>query len=104
MAKNGAAITFAPALNGQTTTLSGGELALSENLTVDGSALANGIAINGNHASRIFEVATGTVTLNSLTIANGLAPGRSLKAAEPLNHATGLANLRACLIFRASAA
>ena len=71
-APNGAVISFAPALSGQTILLTSGQILLSNNVTIDGSALTNGIQINGNNSTRIFEVTNGfTVTLNWLTLTNG---------------------------------
>jgi hypothetical protein len=67
-------ITFAPGLSGQTITLTNGEIAISNNLTIDASALANGVQINGNHLSSIFSISDATnVVLNSLTLTNGYA-------------------------------
>ena len=67
-------ITFASSLSNQTIVLLNGEIFLTNNITVDASALAGGIQINGNSHSRIFEIAANsTVVLNSLTIANGHA-------------------------------
>jgi hypothetical protein len=71
----GATITFTNTLSGATILLTNGELLLNKNLTVDGSALTNGIAINGNHASRIFEVSNAMVLLNALTITNAFGGG-----------------------------
>lgn len=72
-APNGAAITFAPALNGQTIYLDGGPIELDNDVTIDGSALPNGIQIDGGGSSQIFSVALGVTAsvLNSLTIQNG---------------------------------
>ena len=68
----GGVITFAPGLSGQTITLTGGQIVLSTNVTIDASALANGISINGNASSRIFQVNSGfSVILNALTLTNG---------------------------------
>src|SRR5262249_43613677 len=70
--QGGGTVTFAPKLSGQTITLTSGEVAITNNLTIDASALANGIIINGNHNSRIFNIAGGTVvTLNALVLTNG---------------------------------
>jgi predicted outer membrane repeat protein len=67
-----AVVTFAPALSGQNLFLTNGELLMSNNMTIDASALANGITLNGNHANRVMQVPfNATVTLNALTIANG---------------------------------
>lgn len=71
-------ITFAPALSGQTITLTSGQLTLASTVTIDGSALPSGIRLNGNASSRIFEVLSGsTVVLDSLTLTNGQASGGS---------------------------
>jgi len=67
----GSTIFFAPALSGATILLTHGQITLNQNLTLDASALSNGISINGNNAGRVFEVSNATVVLNSLTITNG---------------------------------
>lgn len=65
-------ITFAPALSGQTILITNGQLALNQNLTIDGSSLSNSIRLDGNHGSRIFSVAGGVdATLNALVLTNG---------------------------------
>ncbi|MBI5774529.1 MAG: SBBP repeat-containing protein, partial [Verrucomicrobia bacterium] len=67
----GDTITFDLTLSGQTITLTSGQITLDKNLTIDASALAAGIAINGNNASRAFYLASGaTNVLNSLTFTN----------------------------------
>ncbi len=72
----GTTLTFASNLSGSTITLTNGELVLNRNLTIDASALRNGIAINGNNAKRIFQVAAGnTCTLTGLIITNGNSGG-----------------------------
>jgi hypothetical protein len=71
-APNGAAITFAPAINGQTIYLDDDQIELANDVTIDGSALPNGIKIDGGGNSQIFSVRSGaTAVLNSLTIQNG---------------------------------
>ena len=58
-------------MSGQTITLSNA-LTINTNLTIDASALTNGIQINGNNSVTIFNVASGTTNvLNSLTLTNG---------------------------------
>ena len=70
--QGGATVTFAANLSGQTITLASGEIAITNNLTIDASALPNGLIINGNHNSRIFNIGGGTaVTLNALVLTNG---------------------------------
>jgi predicted outer membrane repeat protein len=73
-AHNGDTIVFAPSLDGQTITLTSGELLIRKNLTIAGPG-ASQLTISGNNASRVFEVAKQeNVTLSSLTISSGAAP------------------------------
>ena len=75
-AVSGDTITFATNLSGATILLTSGELLLSNNLTIDASALAGGVQINGHRTSRIFNVANGTTNvLTALTITNGAGLG-----------------------------
>ncbi len=70
----GTAICFDPSLFGQTIVLTGGQITLSNNLTIDATALSNNVTISGNHSSRIFLINQGvTNTLAGLNItgANG---------------------------------
>ena len=70
-------INFAPNLSGQTILLTNaaGELLLTNNVTIDASALAGGLSIDGNGTYRVFEIATGaTNVLTGLTITNGSDP------------------------------
>ena len=67
----GGAITFSNTLSGQTIHLASGELVISENLTIDASALAGGVVIDAGKSSRVLEITSGTVKLNSLTLTNG---------------------------------
>src|SRR5437773_8903835 len=48
-------IVFAPSLNGQTITLTSGELFIKNGLTIAGPGAGN-LTISGNFASRVFEV------------------------------------------------
>ncbi len=85
----GGTIIFAPALSGQTCTLTSGQILLNKNLTIDASALSGGFIISGNNASRVFEVeATRVVNLKALTIRNGYASG----PAYPGNTGGGIYN------------
>jgi hypothetical protein len=73
---SGSRITFASALAGKTITLTSGEIPLNQNVVIDGSSLSSPVQVNGNHASRIFDVFSGaTVVLNSLVVTNGYTPG-----------------------------
>ena len=70
---NNDTIAFAPSLDGQTITLTTGQLAINKNLTIQGPG-AGQLTISGGGAngSRVFDVAGGTnVTLSGLTISNG---------------------------------
>jgi hypothetical protein len=70
-AASGDTIVFDPSLNGQTITLTSGELPITKRLDVEGPG-ANLLTVSGNHASRVFDVANGvTGTLAGLTIASG---------------------------------
>jgi hypothetical protein len=78
VAQTGDTIVFSPSLNGQTITLTSGELLVSKNLTITGPGAGN-LTISGNNASRVLEVAkpskkvTPSVALSGLTICNGSA-------------------------------
>ena len=68
----GDVIVFASALSGQTIILDGAQITLNKNLTIDASALARGITIDGGGSSRIFEINSGnTVVLHNLTLTGG---------------------------------
>jgi hypothetical protein len=71
-AQPGDTINFASSLNGQTITLTSGELVVNKSLTIQGPG-AGQLAISGNQASRVFDVVGGTtnVTLSGLTITQG---------------------------------
>jgi hypothetical protein len=74
-AHNGDTINFAPALDGQTITLSNGELIIRKSLTINGFADRN-VTISGGGSSRVFELFKGvTDTLSGLTISNGFFTG-----------------------------
>jgi len=72
-AQSGATITFAPAVT-NAITLTGGELLINKNLTIQGPG-ARALALNGNAASRVFNIAYATVTVSDLTITNGHTTG-----------------------------
>lgn len=68
---SGDTVTFHTSLAGQSITLSS-TLIIDKDLTIDGSALASKININGNNSVRIFLVNSDvTATINSLIIKNG---------------------------------
>jgi hypothetical protein len=75
-ASGGDTITFTAPLSGQTITLTSGQLLINKNLTIDASALPGGVTVNGNAASRVFQINSGvTAILDSLTITGGNADG-----------------------------
>jgi BspA type Leucine rich repeat region (6 copies)/Concanavalin A-like lectin/glucanases superfamily len=87
-ASAGDIITFSNTLSGATILLTSGELLLTNDLTIDASALPNGLAIDGNGSSRVFEVASNcTVVLDTLSITNGNASGSGVGGGI-LNHGT----------------
>src|SRR5262249_38549628 len=67
-AQSGDTINFAPGLAGQTITLTNGELAITRSLDIEGPG-ANQLTVNGNHASRVFDISGGvTVTIAGMTM------------------------------------
>ena len=69
-------IRFAAALSGQTIDL-GGEMEITEALTIDATALAANVTIDANNASRIFNITatSGDFTLAGLTLTGGRTTG-----------------------------
>ena len=65
-------IDFQPGLTG-TITLTSGELAITDDLTITGPG-AGALTVSGNGASRVFDITgTPTVSISGLTIADGMA-------------------------------
>src|SRR5207248_2243061 len=74
-AHNEDAISFDPSLNGQTITLTSGELVVNRILSINGPGPSS-LAIDANHASRVFHVTRGaSVGISGLSIINGSASG-----------------------------
>jgi hypothetical protein len=74
-AQDGDQIIFDQSLQGQTITLTSGELAVTKSLDIEGLG-ADQLAVSGNHQSRVFDVTNAvTVTIAGLTIRDGLAVG-----------------------------
>jgi len=70
-AKSGDTINFAPSLDGQTITLTSGELYIPKSLTIQGPG-RDLLTISGDNLSRVFAVKDRqTVTLSGMTISNG---------------------------------
>src|SRR4029453_18520303 len=70
-AVDGDTINFDSSLNGQTLTLTSGELLVNKSVTINGPG-PNNLTVDGNHASRVFQVSGGvTATIAGLSITNG---------------------------------
>jgi CSLREA domain-containing protein len=74
-------IKFDASLSGQTVTLTAGELAITEDLTIDGDMDGDNradITLSGNNTSRILNITGGStdVSLKSLTITAGFTSGQ----------------------------
>src|SRR4030095_3283655 len=100
----GDTIKFEPELlDGQTITLTLGELLITKSLSIEGLG-ANHLAINGNAASRIFHVkdlaADATVNLSGLLITTGLdiGPGSDGNGGGIFFEGSGTLNLERCEI------
>jgi hypothetical protein len=64
-------IVFAPSLNGQTITLTSGELTIEKDLDIEGPG-ASLLAISGNDSSRVFDIrSAASVIIAGLTITHG---------------------------------
>jgi Chlamydia polymorphic membrane protein (Chlamydia_PMP) repeat len=69
-AVDGDTINFDSSLDGQTITLTSGELSVNKSVTVSGPG-ADTLAVSGNATSRVFVISPGkTVTISGLTITN----------------------------------
>ena len=80
-APSGSTLTFAPTLSGQPIMLTGGEIVLSNNITID-ARVPGGIEISGNNTSRVFDITSGTVSLFGLTLTGGnVDPGGAVYSA-----------------------
>ena len=70
-AVNGDTINFDSSLNGQTITLTTGELLVDKNVIINGPG-PNNLTLDGNHASRVFHVSRWVIaTIAGLSITNG---------------------------------
>jgi hypothetical protein len=72
-------ISFAPAARDGSIALTGGQLNITDDLTIDGPG-ANHLTVSGNNSSRVFSISGGTtdVELSGLTIADGMATGTTV--------------------------
>jgi predicted outer membrane repeat protein len=71
-AKSGDTIVFAPSLNGQTITLTSGELLINKNLTINGPG-AGELTVSGNNASRVFDLLNVIASVSGMTMRGGNA-------------------------------
>jgi hypothetical protein len=71
-AQSGDKIVFAPSLNGQTITLTSGELSITTGVTIQGPGASHLTVSGNNHQFRVFEInASQLVAVTGLTISNG---------------------------------
>ena len=96
----GSLITFDPALNGKTCTVSLGEMVIDKPLAIDGSALANGVTIDANRTSRHFFINgnTASLTLKALTLINGNGGGDGGNVGGAIHLFTGNLSLQRCTL------
>jgi hypothetical protein len=71
-ARSGDTVTFAPALSGQTISVTNGLISITKSVTIDASALANGVIINGHGRNSLFHCGSQTTnTFIGLTVIGG---------------------------------
>jgi hypothetical protein len=76
-AASGDTIHFDPSLAGQTITLTSGELAINQNMDIEGLG-SDQLTISGNNASRVFDISgSAKATIAGLTMTDGLVNGSS---------------------------
>ncbi|WP_197526772.1 beta strand repeat-containing protein, partial [Botrimarina colliarenosi] len=70
-------ITFAAGMSGQTILLTGGELEITDTLTIDASALTSNVVIDAQQNSRVlhFSTTSGDLSLEGLTVTGGESTG-----------------------------
>ena len=75
----GAQISFDPSLDGATINLTSGHISISSDMAVDASALADGIAIDGGGANRVFNVfGAVSLSLHNLDLVGGSTSGSTV--------------------------
>jgi hypothetical protein len=96
----GGTVDFQPGLTG-TITLTTGELAIGKDVTIAGPG-AGVITVSGNHALRVFHIATAsTVAISGLTIADGQVSGSTVMGGGIDNQ--GMLTLADCTVSNNSA-
>src|SRR5687767_2542582 len=69
-------IRFAPEARDGTIALTGGQLSITDDLTIEGPG-ADRLTVSGNDASRVFRIGSGVaVSIDGLTISHGRAVGQ----------------------------
>lgn len=88
-------IEFAPSLSGQTISLGGTQIEISDTLSIDATALAEPITIDAGHQSRIFSVVatTGDFDFKGLTLARGRTTSTGGAGGAIFSNTTGLLTL-----------
>ena len=72
----GITVTFGTNLSGRTISLTSGQITFSNNISIDASALANGLILSGLNANRVLMINPGvTSVLSGLTITGGNGAG-----------------------------
>ncbi|WP_425397045.1 choice-of-anchor Q domain-containing protein [Aeoliella sp.] len=91
-------IQFDPSLSGETILLVGGELLITNSLTIDATGLAESITIDAQQQSRVLHYtdSTGDLNLTGLTLTGGLA---ATSGAAVLFGSNGVLNLNDCLVI-----
>ena len=98
-AESGDTILFSEAVSGQTILLLGHSLIIDKSLTIDASALADGITIDGNQKDKVFTVggtSENSVEFRNLTITGGNTH-TSYDYYSPLHHGAGINNAASAL-------
>lgn len=82
-------ILFDPSLSGNTITLTGGEIVVNSDVTIDATALPGGVTVSGNNASRVFTVSSGVTTaMHGLALTKGNPVGLEVGGAVRNNNGT----------------
>jgi hypothetical protein len=82
-AQPGDVIQFSPLLDGDTITLTSGEIVPQCSLTIQGPG-PNLLTISGNNSSRIFDVHSVSLSISGLTLGNGQSPsGSAISVDDP---------------------
>ena len=89
-------ITFAPAVLGSITLITG-ELAINQNLTITGPG-ANFLGVSGNNSSRVFNIGPAIVSLSGLSVRNGFVAAADCAEGAGIYNA-GVLSITACAVM-----